>query len=533
MRRILLFTLLFSGLLSCEDLDQPMTRDFTEAAFWKTEQDALDALSSTYENMYHSDYFFANDALSDNAYNKSTSFEGVGQIASGSYDARTGRVANEWGYHYSAIRKCNMVIENVDRVPGTSEDVINRIKAEARFIRAFSLFHLATWYGDVPLVTRVITLSEASSLTRTPHSEVIAFVLSELGDIQTHLPVSYDEGNRGRITRAAAIGMRARVNLYEGNWTEVILDCEKLINSTDNGVFGLYANYAGLFTVAAEYNEEIILALQYGGSRLQGTQRFFLPQTVGKLRSNLVPTKSLVDNYVALNGKAITDPASGYDESDPYSNRDPRLDMTIIRHGATIVDFDGVTQTILTEPGSDPVINTVEDQGASATGYYFRKYYDPTAVNYNSGLNLILLRYADILLMYAEAKNESGAFTVDVWDKTIKPIRSRTGFTEASALEFDGTLSQEAWREVIRTERRSELAFEGLRVFDIRRWQIADEVLNEPVKGIKVSGQFPQDENGFLIVEDRLFQDPRHYLWPIPQHELDQNENLYPNNTGW
>src|SRR5687768_4494279 len=140
MRRILLLSLLFSGILSCEDLDQPMTRDFTEAAFWKSEQDALDALTSAYENMYHADYFFGNEALSDNAYNKSTSFEGVGQVASGSYDARTARVANAWNYHYSAIRKCNMVIENVDKISGTSEETINRIKAEARFIRAFSLF---------------------------------------------------------------------------------------------------------------------------------------------------------------------------------------------------------------------------------------------------------------------------------------------------------------------------------------------------------------------------------------------------------
>jgi starch-binding outer membrane protein, SusD/RagB family len=120
-----------------------------------------------------------------------------------------------------------------------------------------------------------------------------------------------------------------------------------------------------------------------------------------------------------------------------------------------------------------------------------------------------------------------------VWDKTIRPIRQRAGFTESSALDFDPALLQESLREVIRRERRSELAFEGLRVFDIRRWQIADQVLNQPVKGIKVSGQFPQDENGYLIVEQRTFQAPKHYLWPIPQSEVDQNNNLNPNNPGW
>jgi starch-binding outer membrane protein, SusD/RagB family len=533
MKRIFFLIILFVGFLSCEDVDQPITRDFTESSFWRNEQDALDALTACYENMYSADYFFGNDALSDNAYNKSNTFEDVGQIASGGYDARTPRVVNEWSYHYAAIRKCNIVIENIDKISGASEETINRIKSEARFIRAFSLFHLALWYGDVPLVEKVLTLSEAMSISRTPRSQVISFVSSELADIQQYLPVFYNEANRGRIIKAAAIGMRARVNLYEGNWNEVVSDCEKLINSTDNGTFSLYSDYAGLFTVDAEYNNEIILDLQFGGSRLQSTQRFFLPQTVGKLRSNLVPAKSLVDDYIMLNGKAISEAGSGYDENNPHENRDPRFEKTILHHGSEIVDFEGVTQTILTAPGSDPITNTIEDQGASATGYYFQKYYDRSATNYNSGVNLILLRYADILLMYAEAKNELNQFSADAWNKTIKPIRQRAGFADAGALELDPTLSQEGLREVIRRERRSELAFEGLRIFDIRRWQIAEEVLNQPVKGIKVSGQFPQDGNGNLLVEQRTFQAPKHYLWPIPQFEVDQNVNLNPNNPGW
>lgn len=532
MKRILLIFLLVSA-IACEDVDQPITREFTESSFWRNERDALEALTSCYENMYRADFYFANDALSDNAYNKSNSYDGVGQIASGGYDSRTSRIALEWSYHYDAIRKCNIVLENVDRISGSSEEMINRIKAEARFIRAFALFHLTTWYGDVPLVTHVLNLSEAVSIERTPASEVVAFITNELADIQQHLPAAYDEPDRGRITRAAAIGIRARVNLYNGNWQEVISDCEKLIHSSDNGTFSLYPDYAELFTVAAEYNSEIIFDLQHGASRLQDNQRIFLPQTVGKLRSNLVPTRSLVDSYVMTNGMAIGDNGSGYDENDPYSNRDPRLENTIIHHNSEIVDFDGVTQTILTEPGSDPLTNTIEDQGASATGYYFRKYYDRTAVNYNSGINLILLRYADILLMYAEAMNETSQLTADVWDITIRPIRERAGFTEPAALNFNAALGQSELREVIRRERRSELAFEGLRVFDIRRWGIAEIVLNEPVKGIKVSGQFPKDENGNLIVEQRTFESPKHYLWPVPQFEIDQNINLNPNNPGW
>jgi hypothetical protein len=424
-------------------------------------------------------------------------------------------------------------LENVDRVTGVDAEKLARIKAEARFIRAFHHFQLATWYGDVPLVSKVLTLSEARTIQRTPRSEVIANVLTELESAEADLPVSYAESDRGRITKAAAIALHARVNLYESAWEKVIVDCEKLIGTSANGSFALYDDYEELFTVAAEYNPEVILDLQYGGSRLQGTQRIFLPQTVGKLRSNLVPTASLANNYGMLNGKAIDEAGSGYDDENPYENRDPRFEMTILHHGSQIVDFEGVTQTILTMPGSDPATNTIEDQGASASGYYFRKYYDPTAVNYNSGTNLILIRYADVLLMYAEAKNELGQLDATIWDQTIGAIRARAGFTDPAALDFDGSLSSDALRTIIRRERRSELAFEGLHIYDIRRWRTAEIVLNEPVKGIKiVSGQFPQDEDGNVIVENRIFH-AKHYLWPIPQYEIDQNENLLPNNTGW
>lgn len=532
-QRITIIILLVSAVsYSCEEVDQPMTRDFTEASFWKTEEDALKALASCYENMFNANYFFGDNALSDDAYVKANDFSGVALIANGGYDGGNDRIAGQWAYHYWAIRKCNVFLENVDRV-GMDEETTNRMKAEARFIRAFAHFQLATWYGDVPLVRDVLSLSDARSITRTPHTEVISFVLSELADIQQFLPPSYPEMDRGRIRRAAAIALHARVNLYEGNWQAVIADCERIMHSDENGTFALHPSYENLFTVGAEYNNEVILDLQYGGPRLYSEQRLFLPGTVGKLRANLVPTQSLVDSYITLDGKPIDDPESGYDLDAPYENRDPRLLATIIYHGSTIVDFEGETQTILTQPGSTPPDNTIEDQAASATGYYFRKYYDPTAVIFNSGLNLILIRYADVLLMYAEAKNEVGEMSAEVWNETVRLIRARAGFTENQALDFDESLGQEGWRDVIRRERRSELAFEGLHAFDIRRWGTADEVLNGPVRGIRVpSGQFPSDQNGYIIVAERLFQ-PKHYRWPIPQQEIDQNPNLLPNNEGW
>lgn len=324
--------------------------------------------------------------------------------------------------------------------------------------------------------------------------------------------------------------MSARVHLFRSEWAAVVADCEKLIGKTENGTYALFGNYSNLFTVANEYNSEVILDLQYGGGRTYDKQRSFMPQTIAALRSVLVPTQDLVNDYIMTNGKAIGEAGSGYNENTPYANRDPRFEATILHHGSKVLDFNGVEQTILTQPGSVPATNTVDDQGASPTGYYFYKYYDRAATNYASGLNLIMIRYADVLLMYAEAKNELGQMNAAVWNQTIQPIRVRAGFNDAGATQFNAALNQDQQRAVIRRERRAELAFEGLRVYDIRRWKTADVVMNRPVRGIKVSsGAFNKDPNGYIIVENRLFTNPKHYLWPVPTIERDQNKNLSQN----
>jgi hypothetical protein len=141
-----------------------------------------------------------------------------------------------------------------------------------------------------------------------------------------------------------------------------------------------------------------------------------------------------------------------------------------------------------------------------------------------------MIRYADVLLMYAEAKNELGQLDATVWNQTIRALRVRAKFTDAGATEFPGG-AKEVLQTIVRRERRAELAFEGIRPFDIRRWKIADVVLNKPVRGIKVtSGAFNKDPNGYIIVENRAFSNPKHYLWPVPTFEHDQNANLGQNN---
>lgn len=541
MKRLLIISCFAITLFSCRKLDQPITREFTETAYWRDAKDAQDALAACYEHFYKDDYFFGNEGLSDNAYVNGNGYQNVTAVANGGYDPSNGRVTDTWSYYFTTIRRCNNLTENIGKVPALDSTLKRRLSAEARFIRAFAYFELLNWYGDVPFFTTVISMDDSRTINRTAKNQVLQYVQGELAAIRNDLPTNdysggpggYAESDRGRITRGAAIAFSARVHLYAGEWQAAAADCELLINSTTNGTYNLMTDYSSIFIVANEYNREVILDLQFGGGRTYDRQRSFMPQTVTQLRSVLVPTQDLVDDYIMLNGKSIREAGSGYNENDPYTNRDPRFEATILHHGSTVTDFTGTLQTILTQPGSNPATNTVDDQGASPTGYYFQKYYDRSATNYQSTLNLIMIRYAEVLLMYAEAKNEQNQMNAAVWNQTIRALRVRAKFTDAGATEFNAALTQAQLRDVIRRERRAELAFEGIRIFDIRRWKIADQVMSRPVRGIKVtSGAFNKDPNGYIIVENRGFNNPKHYLWPVPTFERDQNKNLG-QNQGW
>jgi starch-binding outer membrane protein, SusD/RagB family len=520
---------LMLALTACKKLDLSPSYQETDLDFWKRPDAAWNTLNTVYSQMYSDDYFFFNEDLSDNAFCVSEVNGGkVRNIAQGTYDGRTDRVAGEWAFHYGGIRGCNNLLANIDKVPGLAEAIKTRIIAETRFIRAFHYFNLYTWYGDVPLITTEISFDESFQVKRAPRAEVMKFVLDELDFCAANLPtnVQYSSEDKGRVTRGAAIALKARAYLYDSKWQEVVTACEKLIGTTENGNYGLFNNYAGLFTAANEYSKESILEMVYiPGKRTHSLQRFFIPRTEGQLICGIAPSQELVDDYVMINGKAIQESGSGYDEDSSYENRDPRFYATIVYDGATWTKRDGSSMEIRTAPGTGN--NSVDHADATPTGYYTAKYYDRTADGANnSGLNLMLIRYADVLLMYAEAKNEQAQMDVQVWDNTIGALRRRAGFTDMAALSFDASLSQTALREVIRRERRTELAMEGLRVFDIRRWQIAEHVLNGTLHGFKVNGEY-------LNIDNRVFDESKHYLWPIPQADLEMNQNLKPNNPGW
>jgi len=523
--------------VGCEELDLEPEYTFTDVNYWSSVERAQGVLNTAYNQMYGSESFFYNEALSDNAYNGRGDNAGAASIAAGTYDPSLGRFNNEWDDRYRGIKTCNVLLENIDRISGDPA-IIERMKGEARFLRAWQHFQLTTWFGDVPLLNGDISLEDALTISRTPRAEVVEFILRELDAAAAALPTrsEYAAGDRGRITSGAAMALKARVLLYESRWQEVAEVTDQLMSGT-YGDYGLVPSYEGVFLPQNEYSVEDMLSIQYVPvDRMWGELIDMAPISAGARLNGLAPTQELVDSYIMLNGKRINEAGSGYNEADPYTNRDPRLTGTVVYHNYLWTNEDGTTRTIKIAPGSVPSGTAAPDlyvpgSSASPTGYYLRKYFDPMHVqNLQSGLNLILIRYADVLLMNAEAKMELGQLNASTWDATIGALRRRAGFTDAAALSFNSGASQADLRDIVRNERRTELGMEGLRVFDIRRWRIAENVLNGWAHGAKYG--VGSVDNGYIRANFRTFDPDRNYLWPIPREERLINPNLS-QNPGW
>ena len=525
--------ILFNGLLgimfllpvfSCVPLDtEPYDRE-TDLSFWKKENSALYALNSCYHTLYSAEEVLYADAMTDNAYTKvQTGFNQA--IGNGSYSIAYPYVESVWDSRYAGIRACNELLNNIDQVQGLTDDLRNRYRAEATVIRAFHYFELYSRFGDVPYFTKVITIKESQQLSRTPKDKIVTTILNELDNIisNNYLPSSYTaDEDKGRITKWAAMALKARILLFEGRWEELYSVTSDIMS---NGSFRLFHSYSGLFQVANENNEEVILDLQYiSPGREYQTQYQFLPPSL-KGYAQLVPLNELVQSYITDNGKAIDEPGANYNPKKPFEHRDPRLAATVCYSGNSYAFSDGTVHTVDCNPGSNPD-GYGFSSSSSPTGYYIKKYWDCTyRDNLYSGLNIILIRYADILLMNAEALAEMGRLDKKAWDNTIRLIRERAGFTNEEALEFPENSNL---IEIVRRERRSELALEGLRLKDIVRWRIADKVMNGYCHGI-YTGEAVGTDNGYVRVENRIFEAKKHYLWPIPQNERDLNHNLTQN----
>lgn len=512
---------------ACVGLDTaPYDRE-TDLTFWSEDANAaLSALNTCYTQLSSLDEQMYDECMTDNAYTKQPN-DYTQKIGNGSFSTADNYVAGYWNRRFSAIRSCNQVLDNIDKVSTLSEALKKRYIGEVKVIRAYHFYKLYTHFGAVPYPEHLISIAESQTMERTPRETVVANVIADLNEVinGNYLPSSYDADNKGRVTVGAAKALLAMVYLFEGNWASVKQVTESIMS---DGTYDLFPSYSGLFEVANEGNKEVILDVQYSPStREQGTQYSFLPPSLGGY-SQLSPLQELVDSYVMDNGLAITDLQSGFDASKPYENRDPRLAATVMYTGNSYRMADGSERVINCEKGADKDGYGFSSD-CSATGYYVKKYWDNQyrAAIGTSSLNPILIRYADVLLMNAEANAELGTLDETVWNKTIKPIRVRAGFNASSALNFP-SVSKDALINIVRNERRSELAMEGHRYTDIIRWKIAEKVLNGYCHGL-YTGDIVNADNGFIRVEKRNFDASKHYLWPIPQKERDLNKNLEQN----
>lgn len=533
---IIAAALLMGSFSSCSDfLDRYPLEELSDESFWKTEKDAEMAVSNLYNVLPTWDV--------DEAINSDDAVHGIkwaaGNQSKGVYDPADYGWSGEYGY----IRQANLVLEKIQEMD-LSEDAYKKLEGQARFFRAYTYFTLIRSFGAVPYIDKPLELTDVENITRTPKDEIYAKVMEDFDIAIADLPVQWDETNSGRITKGAAMAMKARAALYYNNWQTAMDEAKKVM---DLGQYELYdkdntGRYKELFWEVADGCDEFILSVQYNAPTrthyLIGWECF---PTLGW--GGLNPTQSLVDAFEDINGAPIAN-STIYDSTNPFANRDPRLEVNVLHDGETMY---GVT--IKVAPLSSSGNTGIGQHGdATATGYYQQKWLDPSidpqSTGWDMGKDWVVIRYAEVLLTYAEAKNELFPLDPSAFD-AVNQVRRRVGMpdlqkTDPTKPTYCGT--QDDLRKRIWNEWRVEFALEGgKRQWDIRRWGIAKDVLNAPFEGLRYTlvddPNAPKGDNGkkcILYVGEPLklagsHYEDHNYLLPIPQTEIDLNPKLEQN----
>ncbi|HKJ47428.1 MAG TPA: RagB/SusD family nutrient uptake outer membrane protein [Balneolales bacterium] len=517
--------LVLSG-VSCKDnFLQTVPQDrVSEAIYWKTPKDAQLAVNNLYNYLYNPVDLMNLAAVSDIAVGNG----GFNIITRYSHDIETadgGFGVNQWNHNYKGIRACNEVLTNIGKIQTTDTELMNQYKAQARFMRAYLYLYLTEFFGNVPLITKPIDPKAASTVAQTDQSKVFDFIHTELQSAAKNLPTQYSNADKGRITKGAALALDARAMLNAGRYKEAAASAKAVM---DLGIYSLYPSYKNLFTYKGEGNSGVILDKQFiQNDQPQGVYSYIAPGSLPQVGSDqeVVPTANIVNAFEMKNGKPITDPTSGFDPKHPYQNRDPRLHYSMFVYGDTLPN--GVIYDPRPGFGGPDDIN--KGFGTTQTGFNIEKYVTSEDMNdpNNSGINTIEIRYAEVLLTYAEAKIELNQIDQSVYG-AINEVRQRK---DVNMPPITGSKTQAQMRQIVRNEREVELAFEGLRFFDIKRWKIAKNVMNGPVNGmtyVDKSGNVQQ----YVYPDFNFVFNNRDYLWPIPQQELTLNSNLK-QNPGW
>ena len=474
--------------------------------FWSQEKDAVLAVNACYPSLGVF-RIFGFEGCSDNATTAKTWTDSY-EIANSSFNSSWPWVSQAWADAYKGIGRANDVIENIDKIQNIDESLKNRLKGEALFFRAFLYNILINLYGDVPYVNKPILLIDESKLPRESKDIILSNIIKDLDKAYEYLPQKYDNNNIGRVTKGAAMALKARALLWQNKFKEA-RDAAKAV--IDLGEYRLYSDFSKLFTYATENNEEIILDEQFMPAlRMHNSFENLAPRSSQGL-SNYVPTRSIVD---------------------AYEKNDPRQHSTILFPMEVNPWLDG-NFIFNPTPGSGTIDEVAVSYHATITGYHFKKYVLKEDAKFPTrcSINLVHIRYADVLLMFAEAENEINGPTNDAYS-SINQIRARARGLNSTTLPDLKDLTKDQLRDAIRNERRVELAGEGLRYFDLLRWKTAEIALVGIVQGMDYTDPITGQQKT-VTAEKRTFNKDRNYLWPIPQSELRLNPNLGSQNPGY
>jgi len=497
-RYILLPLLAIVAVYGCKKsfLNKNPTDQLAAGTFWKTQADADLALTGIYSYLVQGYNYTSStntgqgfgsgaiywETMSDNAF--STAFS---PTASGSIEATNGNILQDaWQTPYRAIEACNTFLSKVVNIP-MDANTMKKYMGEVRFLRAYHYFLLTQLYGDVVLVTRPLGKDSSDyQLPRTAKSIVTDTIINDLNYAITNLP---DTAYAGHAVKGTAQGYLAKVYLAGQRWTEAAATAQAIMTANKFKLYTGNGGYRGLFLKSGPQggqlnNQEIMFSGRYSIPAEYSPADY-----LSTYSASFQPLQNLVDDYEAVDGRPISS-SPLYNAATPYVNRDPRLLATVLVPG------------VLYKGG----VVFVPTQAGAASGYLNKKGIDSTratVIGTQSDQDWVYLRFAEILLTYAEAQNEIAGPDISVYN-AVNAVRGRA---TVSMPPLPTGISQDSMRTRIRHERRIELAMEGQRYFDLKRWR-TDRII---LPTIKDPGTIPTPRTFPL----------RDTLWPVPQTEID------------
>lgn len=536
------FLLLMVVLAGCKKLDLTPKDTLSDASFWKKPEDFQLAVNDLYFGLQTTHNY--TDRNSDIAFG-----QGSDAVSNGSYQPAA--VSPLWNKSYKDIRTSNYVLQKAEESSIKAE--LDRWVGEAKFFRAYNYWNLVKTFGGVPLIDKVLDVtSEDLYKPRATQAEIIDFILADLDDAAAKLPKQSElTGDEiGRVTQGAAQSLKARAALYQGTWAKyhnagdaakylaaAVSAAEAVVTS---GEYALYTDkgadsYKYLFILEGDDSKEVILARRYYANRAthNWTRELWFHA--------MTPTKNLADQYLAKDGLPITQSTlfKGYATlTSEFEDRDPRMSMTFVVPGTEVLYEQGQWKATFPAFTGSP---------STRTGYMLRKFLDETndAAEFRGEYDFKEFRYAEVLLILAEALYEKNGQISDAdLARTINKIRSRVSMP-ALTNTFITTNGLNMLNE-IRRERTVELAFEGFRREDLRRWKLGETVMPLAIRGVKFKGTeyetrfgtisgLQLDANGFVVAEPAASRQflPKHYLDPIPLQQIQLSGGTLTQNPGW